>query len=102
MYYMKYDNIMLTANGFPICHLDNQVCSIELCRYHLSSLKLGNCVLRIPDEIDSEMETFEALSIAFGEGGRKVSRQRIDQIEKRALRKLNENLGEVLKEEMRK
>ena len=102
MYYMKYDNVQLTANGFPICHLDSKTCDVENCHYHLFSPRLGNCVLRIPDEIDGEMETFEALSVALGEGGRKVSRQRIDQIEKRALRKLRENWGEVLKEELRK
>jgi len=102
MYYMKYDNIMLTEDGFPICYLDGKVCDVERCRYYVANSMLGNCVLRIEDDGSEELETFEKLSIALGEGGRKVSRQRIDQIEKRALRKLRENWGEVLKEELRK
>ncbi len=98
MYYMKYDNIKLTEDGFPICYLDEKVCDVEKCHYFVKDLEFGNCILRIEGDDSEAVVTFEKLSIALGEHGRKVSRQRIDQIEKRALKKLKDNWGEVLKE----
>ncbi len=93
MYYMG--KVQCTKNGVPICCLDEKCCDVKRCRYFINDDTIDNCVLRVePDDEDS----FEKLSVAFGLHGEKVSRQRIDQIEKRALEKLRGELGKVLRE----
>ncbi len=97
MHYMNCEGVKCTTSGFPICHLDEKVCGTEVCRYYLPWPDIGNCTLRVTDATDNEQETFQKLAMSFGVGGKKVSRQRVDQIEKRALRKLRERWGETLK-----
>jgi len=98
MHYMKYQGVKCTSHGFPICHLDDKVCDIERCRYFLLSSEIGNCVLRVK-ESEKKM-TLESLSTSFGITGKKISKQRVEQIEKEALEKLRNKYGLMLKEEV--
>ena len=93
MYYMG--KVQCTKNGFPVCSLDERLCDVEQCRYYLPWPEIGNCVLRITDD---SSKTFKELSISFGIDGKKVSKQRVDQIEKRALGKLRRRWGKMLRE----
>jgi len=102
MYYL-HKGIQLTPDGFPICYLQRdenstsgwKVCDCEVCRYFVVDTELGNCILRVEKD---DADSFEKLSVAFGMHGEKVSRQRIDQIEKSAMGKLRGELGALLRE----
>ena len=97
MHYMNCEGVKCTPSGFPICSTDEKCCDVEGCRYFIVASTIGNCVLRVmPD--DKREPSMEKISVSFGMHGKKVSRQRIDQIEKRALRKLRERWGAELRE----
>lgn len=88
MFY-KDKGIHLTDTNFPICYLDQKACWVSYCRYYLQFKKIGNCVLRMDNP---KGVTFEVLSRAM-----KISRQRVDQIEKRAIRKIGKQYGEEIR-----
>ena len=96
MHYMKYEDVKCTKDGFPICCQDEKVCDVEGCRYFLLSPEIGNCVLRVRDS--EKKMTLESLSTSFGITGKKISKQRVEQIEKEALEKLGKKWGTVLRE----
>ena len=91
MHYMG-TGVMCTEDGFPLCHMDDKLCDINRCRYFIPISEIGNCVLRTDEHV---ARTFGDLSEVLG-----VSRQRVDQIEKRALEKLRTKFGKQLREEM--
>lgn len=93
MYYLKKGlriGVELTNQGYPVCHLDNEDCQVEVCRYFFPESEIGNCVLRVDKK---DHCTLDVLAKAWG-----VSRQRVDQMEKRAFRKLIKRHGSELRD----
>ena len=71
-----------------MCDKWNSLCTEKKCRYYLKWEYINNCVLCV-----SHSYRMEDIGIIQG-----VSRQRIDQIEKRAMGKLRKRWGRYLKE----
>jgi len=83
---IKYwkEGIECTKNKVPICYQDDKTCDVEMCRYFIQHTELGNCVLR------NEREwTMEDIGKVMG-----ISRQRVEQIERKALGKM-QNRGKT-------
>lgn len=97
MYYVG-KGVSCTETGAPACCLDSVTCNVIGCRYFVLYSPLGNCVLRIDK---SDCMTLEEISRSLscydkrtqGVKGWGLSRQRVEQMEKVALRKLRKKIG---------
>jgi len=105
MYYVD-KGVSCTKAGFPICYLDSEICDVVECRYFVLFPPLDNCVLRIDKSDSLTMEEISHALPCYDKRTQRVNgwgvrRQRIDQMEKAALRKLRKkaekyNLMEAL------
>ena len=68
--------------GHPVCCLDDELCDVERCRYHIDAFWLGNCVLRA-----NRSHEFEEIGMALG-----VSKQRACQVVQSALENYKRHL----------
>ena len=88
---MRYVGLVpCTKDGFPICSRDHENCDVEVCRYFINVEAIGNCVLRVDKHDHFRMQV---IADAWG-----VRRQRVDQLEKKALRKIRKRYPKLLQE----
>lgn len=88
MHYLGTD--VQCVGGYPICRLDSKTCNVSSCRYFIKVETLGNCTLRVDKHDHFRMQV---IATAMG-----VTRQRVDQFEKRGLRKLKKWHERILRE----
>lgn len=70
------------AGGLPVCHLDDDLCQVDVCRYWISYIEFGNCACRV----DRRM-SLEEVGVAIGcskEGVRKIEARAVAKIKKMA------------------
>lgn len=79
---LKYwkEGVECTKNLVPVCCMDDRVCDVDRCRYYLESEPMGNCILR-----NDEAWTMEDIGKVMG-----ISRQRVEQIQRKALKKMRD------------
>ena len=96
MYYID-KGVSCTETGAPICCLDSVSCDVIGCHYFVLYSPLGNCVLRVEksdnftlEEISRALPSYDKRTQELKGWG--VTRQRVEQMEKTALRKLKKKV----------